>query len=443
MGLDWYAFMRIFQEIPSDTFATKPQPVDMLTLIKRLLKSGIRGDENTLVFQRMKLVNALTLAIQLFAFSLLVIVLFYGLYVQALIGGVTIILLSLTYWLNARGMYPQSAYYMVNFTSLGILFASYQAYSTSVFAETENWLFAFLVIAVFLFDGWLMLVQFAILFAEICVSKYVKYQMFGLEMGRDFDLLIINSIVLSLGIYLALVIVKESLRRALNRLNDADIAKTKLLSLLAHDLKNPISTFESLLDVGETDKLSKEEFKMVQSGIKARFQPIKESIHGLLDWSMAQLKNSDPVISNFDVGAAVRLAEKSLDPMCAEKGIRVVSLGEATEVQMDHDHFNIILRNMLHNAVKFSPREGEINVSWQSNGKFVKLSVEDKGVGLSSNQIKTILTGKIVKSNRGTEGEKGTGLGLNLSLELLKKNLGAMEIESTESSTIFTIQVPK
>lgn len=414
-----------------------------MSIIQSLFRTGIRNNQDSLLNQRIRLVNTVTLSIQAFALTLLLIVVFYGLFVQAIIGGLVIILLCLVYLFNDRGWPKTASLFLINFTCFGILVASYRAYDTSVFAETENWLFACLVITVFLFDRWGLIIQFLVIFVEICGAKFVKYQMFGLELGRDFNLLIINSIVLSLGIYLTLVIVKEGLRKALNRLQEEDKAKTKLMSLLAHDIKNPVSTFESLLEVNSMHGLTKEEFEEVQKGIQEKFQPIKESIHGLLDWSMSQLKGAEPVITSFALMELVHHVRKECEINSKEKNIQLVQSGDEMKVRMDREHLMIILRNVLHNAVKFSPRDAEIKLAWEKNGRYVNVSVEDSGSGLSQEQIDSILDGKIIKSQRGTDGEKGTGLGLNLSLELLRKNGGSLAIQSDDSLTRFTIQIPK
>jgi signal transduction histidine kinase len=110
---------------------------------------------------------------------------------------------------------------------------------------------------------------------------------------------------------------------------------------------------------------------------------------------------------------------------------------------MDINHFRIIFRNLLHNALKFTPNGGCIEVRYESAADLVQVSVSDTGVGMSQDAIDKVMTKKEVTSATGTMGETGTGLGLHLSLELLEKNKGNLTIRRNEDKgTTFVVSIP-
>ena len=104
----------------------------------------------------------------------------------------------------------------------------------------------------------------------------------------------------------------------------------------------------------------------------------------------------------------------------------------------------LILRNLFHNAIKFSRPDSTVEISVKDAANFWKITIQDSGIGMSEEEINTILNTKDHFSKYGTKQEKGTGLGLMLSKEFIMLNNGKLEIKSeVEKGTAISVYVPK
>ena len=111
---------------------------------------------------------------------------------------------------------------------------------------------------------------------------------------------------------------------------------------------------------------------------------------------------------------------------------------------MDENHFKIIIRNLIHNALKFTPHGGQVHIKFEEDNTGLKIKISDSGVGMNSDLVRDIMDKKLIRSTWGTQGEKGTGLGLSLSIELLEKNNGKIEIDSQLlKGTTFIVHLPQ
>ncbi|MEQ9229090.1 MAG: hypothetical protein RIF46_00295, partial [Cyclobacteriaceae bacterium] len=325
----------------------------MLNLVGNLIRSGLTDSQDKFVHQRVFLVNAITLVTQGFCVLLVIMVIYYRIPSQTLLGILSFILLFLVYILNRKEMYLAASLVLVNLTSVAIIVSSYLSYTYTVYAESENWLFALIVVTIFLFEGRLLFVQFILIFAEICLIKFIKYSVMGVPMGRDFVLLIITTIVMCLAFYLFLIIIKKGYRDSLNNLSNANHTKNKLLSILAHDIKSPLSTFEALLTAGREGILGPREFLEHQKALGKRFEPLLQAIDGVLEWSKLQTGNLEPRPVEFSPKESIEQILKVYCTFSAEKEIKLEMNGEDRKVFMDQDHFKLIMRNLVHNAIKF------------------------------------------------------------------------------------------
>ena len=134
----------------------------------------------------------------------------------------------------------------------------------------------------------------------------------------------------------------------------------------------------------------------------------------------------------------------SLSPVLTEKNQEVKISGELPQIKTDVNHFQIIIRNLLHNAIKYSPADGKINVQLSDNDTVGYITVSDCGDGMDPDKIRSVLRNQPVISSRGTKGEKGTGIGLNMSKELMDRNGIKLKIDSTiGAGSTFSLTVPK
>lgn len=232
-----------------------------------------------------------------------------------------------------------------------------------------------------------------------------------------------------------------SVKKIETALNEANQQKDKLISILAHDIRSPLSQLEMLINLGTQSNLSQDQVVEFMQKLKARFEPLNKSINGLLEWSRVQLNGVEVNTESFAPRKIVDEELQILNKYSSGKGLEINIHGNLDSVRMDKEHFRIAVRNLLHNAIKFTPREGCINISLLDDG-LPRLTISDSGVGISQEKIDKIMNDQIVKSTPGTDGELGTGLGLNLIKSLLEKNDCSFELKKSDSGTLTELRFP-
>lgn len=415
------------------------------SLVKSIAKIGIGRSDDPLVKQRAILTNSLSLATIAFIVGLIVLVIYFGMLNQLFVGFSLMAALIFVFILNHKGFFSAASLLLVNLTSLAITVASLLAYESVVYADTENWLIGFIAVSVFLFDGKMLFLQFVIIFAQMLLAKYVKYDAMNLPMGKDFVIMVSNSVVMCTGIYISLVIVKSALQKTLLNLQKTNEAKRKLLSIIAHDIRSPLSTFEALLSVGKSGIIDQEDFMKHQEELRERFKPLQETIDGVLEWSKIQ---SEGMVANpieFDPAPEIRKLIVVYGGIADSKDIKFSFSSHDIQLYMDQDHFKLIMRNLIHNALKFTLEGGTIDIKIHKKNYANKCSivVRDSGVGMMQESIDGILKKQMISSRQGTKGEVGTGLGLSVSVEIMELNNCDLSIKSKigEGSS-FTVKIP-
>jgi signal transduction histidine kinase/streptogramin lyase len=238
----------------------------------------------------------------------------------------------------------------------------------------------------------------------------------------------------------------RSLEEQRDKLNELNATKDRFFSILAHDLKNPFSSLYSLseLVVDNYELMEEEEKLLTLQKINQSSELIFNLLENLLTWSRSQRGDMDYSPEEFNLSA---LAEVNLNLHripAEKKRIRLVSeVPENVKVFADREMINTIVRNLVNNAVKYSHPEGRIELRILEKDQKAEILVRDEGTGISrENQGKLFRIDSKFKLP-GTEGEKGTGLGLTLCKEFVEKNGGKIRVDSAEGSgTAFYVTLP-
>jgi len=237
---------------------------------------------------------------------------------------------------------------------------------------------------------------------------------------------------------------KELLEKLNSELSLTNAEKDKLFAIIAHDLKSPFQSILGFSDIitTESDKLSKEEILNYFQLISESNNNLYELIENLLSWSlikMGKLKiNPEPFTPIDDINKIIRLYHGNLH----EKNISVnLEASKEDHLNIDRNSFMIILRNLISNSIKYTKSGGSIDITAHKSDGVYELKVRDSGVGMSEEVIEDILS-KDINSTSGTRGEKGTGFGLMICLEMIERNNGKLDISSkpgkgTEFKVIF------
>lgn len=223
--------------------------------------------------------------------------------------------------------------------------------------------------------------------------------------------------------------------------------KDKFFSIIAHDLRSPFSSLMGAAGLFRDGiyNADQDDARELGSMMYDTARRACNLVDDLLQWSRLQLLNDSLKPEYVDIASVISEAFELTAPLAAAKDIQLIQeiIGVDT-VYIDLQAISSIVRNLVNNGVKFTPKGGKVSVHVvpAEEGKVI-LSVADTGIGMSAEKIAEFRSIDEVVSTKGTEGEQGTGLGLVLSDELATKSHGTLRIESEDGAgTTITITIP-
>ncbi len=218
--------------------------------------------------------------------------------------------------------------------------------------------------------------------------------------------------------------------------------KDRLFSIISHDLRNPLVTLRSYLSLADNDAVAPEKKQQFKLQTMNAVSQTSDMLDNLLAWANVQIKNTTASVVPLNIEDIVADEISNVQAQAYQKQITITPQLQVVLLPGDYDIISIALRNLLTNAIKYSNNNSCITITTIKSGGTVLLSVKDNGVGLYAAQIKQILTSQN-DTTKGTEGEKGSGLGLFLVRELLQKMNATLSIESEPGKgSNFTIEIP-
>lgn len=222
--------------------------------------------------------------------------------------------------------------------------------------------------------------------------------------------------------------------------------KEKLLSVVAHDLKNPIHAligFSELL-VDKEAGLSEDEKTQYAEFIHDSSLQIYTLLENLLKWAQSQSTSIKYQPEKFDVNELLDINIKLFHEAGTKKKIELIFNGKSNnQVYADKNMINTVIRNLINNAIKFTSEGGKISVSAKDKDSFVEISIVDTGVGMTDDIIQKILETDEFHSSQGTSNEQGTGLGLAICKEFLNAHDSKLQILSRPNKgSTFYFKIP-
>jgi len=237
---------------------------------------------------------------------------------------------------------------------------------------------------------------------------------------------------------------KADLNDQAHKLNELNNLKDRLISVLAHDLRAPLSTLRGLFGLLEDDTISHEQFlSMIPQALK-KLEYTSDFLDTLLFWVNSQMDNFDSSAKSFPIKEVVSYEISNYHEQALEKGIKLVDdVSDNITVAADPNSIRIVTRNLITNAIKFSRRDDTIKISaHHQDDNFILLSIKDTGVGMSEKQLNKLFKSK-VDSGTGTNNESGTGMGLLFCKDLIEKCNGKIWVESVQGNgTEFFFTLP-
>ena len=225
---------------------------------------------------------------------------------------------------------------------------------------------------------------------------------------------------------------QEELEKRSNELQELNKVKDKFFSIISHDLRSPINSLTGILNLMDKEGMSSDEFNMLTKELKVQFNHTKSLIHNLLDWALLQMDKLSIQPININVKKLVDDNFKLFDSLQSKNLILVNHVAPDIHVFADANTLNLVFRNLIMNAMKFTKEGGKISIDSTPNNGEVLIAVADTGIGIKP-EIKTMLFNKTSPyTSRGTANERGSGLGLILCKEFVEKNGGKIWVESEE-----------
>ncbi|MEN6453797.1 MAG: tetratricopeptide repeat-containing sensor histidine kinase [Prolixibacteraceae bacterium] len=231
------------------------------------------------------------------------------------------------------------------------------------------------------------------------------------------------------------------------KLQKAVGAQNKLFAIMAHDLRSPLvslSNISKLINLYLRNNRY-EDAEELSRQLDRKNDYLLELTDNLLSWTKSQSENFTPVLEKVELAQIVAECFKIYKPVSADKEITLSYENDHECLLLaDKNMLLTVLRNLINNAVKFTPRKGRIEIFCQHASGMAKITIRDNGIGIPKNKLETIFEIDTNNMQYGTEGEKSSGLGLSVCKEFVEIMGGSISVESEENTgSDFTFTIPE
>jgi two-component system sensor histidine kinase/response regulator len=237
---------------------------------------------------------------------------------------------------------------------------------------------------------------------------------------------------------------KTDLDDQAQKLNNLNILKDRLISVLAHDLRAPLSTLRGLFSLLQDETISHQQMLDMIPTVLKKLEYTSDFLDTLLFWINSQMDNFESSAKSFYVKDIVAYETENYGEQAKLKGIDLIdNVPQEVVASADPNSIRIVIRNLITNAIKFSKQNDTIEITavQQDDHNYI-ISVKDTGMGMSDDQLGKLFKSK-VNSNAGTNNESGTGMGMLFCKDLVEKCSGKIWVTSIQGQgTKFSFTVP-
>ncbi len=239
---------------------------------------------------------------------------------------------------------------------------------------------------------------------------------------------------------------EEKVKERTAELSIANASKDKFFSIIAHDLKNPFNALLGLTEflIGDWENIDEATKIELLTDLQKTSKNTYSLLQNLLEWSRSQTGIITVKASSIDMSNLVDETISILKKQAEIKEIEIINdLAEGSSCFADKNMVSTVLRNLVSNAIKFTPHKGKIRIEGKKDGSNFLFMVEDNGTGMDAYTKSKLfdITEKV--KQLGTDHEEGTGLGLILCKEFIEKNGGSIDVESEPNEgSRFMVTIP-
>ncbi|MFM8710595.1 MAG: sensor histidine kinase, partial [Sphingomonadales bacterium] len=265
--------------------------------------------------------------------------------------------------------------------------------------------------------------------------------------------LLILSVILAYNVFMLrkanqLLTEQRAMMREQNQqLEELNKLKNKFLSILSHDIKAPLQGLKSYVGILQKggEQIQRGQLLQFAAELEQQLDITTKMADNLIVWAKLQMKKASTQPQLVVVGDAIKDNIRLYEQMASEKKL-IVQYGEVgqTTAWADRDQLNFILRNLIHNAIKYSPPNTSLQVASHNEEGRCIMTVCDNGEGMSQEMLDQLSRYDPMISKTGTAGEEGTGLGLRICLEFAQLNRGELTVNNNPSGqgSCFTLRLP-
>ena len=239
----------------------------------------------------------------------------------------------------------------------------------------------------------------------------------------------------------------RELNEANAKLRELSEMKEEFLALTTHDLRSPLTVISGVISFftsGRLGELTPEQKNMV-SMMERNAQSLIELVNDLLDASKLESGTMRLEITSIDLRGLIDELRETMDQLARDKSLKMEEdlPADLPPVEADRSKLRRILVNLISNAIKFTSRGGRVTVRAAREDGQVRISVSDTGVGIAHEDVKRLFDKYEQARSRATRGEKGTGLGLYITKQLVELHGGEIKVESeVGKGSTFSFTIP-
>ncbi len=233
---------------------------------------------------------------------------------------------------------------------------------------------------------------------------------------------------------------KNELDLEVQKVDELNKVKNKLFSIISHDLRGPIVSLKGILGLYKKGAVSAEEFKQLTNNLENEFDNSSYLLDNLLAWSKTQLQGLEIKKTTVNLNEELLIISKLFESQRKAKRINLsISIAENENIIVDRESIQIVFRNIISNAIKFTPLGGKISISSkQHNDDLIQLEVSDSGIGIPPKKLQ-----QLFEISKETLSANGAGIGLLLVKEFVELNNGQVYVDSTlGKGTSFRVLLP-
>ncbi len=236
----------------------------------------------------------------------------------------------------------------------------------------------------------------------------------------------------------------QTLQQQEEELKVANEFKDKVFSMISHDLRSPLTTLGGLLNILQNENLTEKERSRILKNLRLSLKHTHDILDNIFEWATRR-QSREHKLREFDFHQVVKEMTGLFSVQLEAKSIKFVNnIQPGTVIKTDKNMIHLVLRNLISNAIKFTGKDGTISVSCEVTESNFDIKVSDTGIGMSAEDQKKLFNGNNHFTTRGTNNEKGTGLGLLLCKEFIEKNGGKIQASSVKGKgSTFTVKLNK